>query len=186
MIQDLIKLENIGDGALQLNHIKIDSDYRNKWNIHCEDFILIAKDGKPIRDTLYRVGGMGGSISNKGDYFMLLKHVEAFYDKKILKMSSSKDAKHLESRWCILDKEGNEKVEFESYKSPYLVNNSCIYHSDRKYYNIETGELYCGGDSSVESDEFLFIENSYDKDKSKRGVMKINKKDGSYEIFPKK
>ena len=183
MIENIIKLENIGDGTLELNHIKIDLEYREKWNIRCKDFILLAKNGKAIRDTLYRLGSLGGKTN--GSYFMLIKQVEAFYDEKILKMASSKNPNHLENRWCILDKNGNEKFVADRFDSPYLIDNSCIYSIDNNYYNVETGELYCNVHSSVESDEFLFLENNYDKDISKRGVMKINKKDGSYIIYPK-
>jgi len=31
--------------------------------------------------------------------------------------------------------------------------------------------------------DYLFLDNRYDNDKSKRGVMKINKKDGTWELF---
>jgi hypothetical protein len=35
----------------------------------------------------------------------------------------------------------------------------------------------------MNSNEYLFLNNEYDKDESKRGVMKINKKDGTWELF---
>jgi hypothetical protein len=114
---------------------------------------------------------------------MLIKHVEAFYSKDIMKMSKSKDAKHLESKWCILDREGSELVEFEQFQNPHLIKNSCIYLIDNHYYNIETGEHYCQAYTSMQSTKYLFLDNKFDKDKSKRGVIKINKKDGSWELF---
>lgn len=96
------------------------------------------------------------------------------------------DPKHLESRWCILDEYRNEKVEFKPFSTPYLVKNSCIYSVDRTYYNIDTGFLYCQASGSLKTKDFLFLENNYDKDDSKRGVLKINKKDGTFELFPEK
>lgn len=50
--------------------------------------------------------------------------------------------------------------------------------------NIETGEVYVEGYStSFDSSEFLFISNRYDKDHSKRGVLKISKRSGEVELF---
>jgi hypothetical protein len=84
----------------------------------------------------------------------------------------------------IIKQNGIEKKEFAPYKSPYLVSNSCLYSLNNDYYNIETGEFYCTAYTKIESSEFVFLENSYDKDLSKRGVMQINKKDGSWTVFP--
>ena len=86
-------------------------------------------------------------------------------------------------RYCILDKEGNEKVVFGRFKSPYLVKNSQIYSIDGNYYNIETGEFYGNPSTNMESSEFLFLDNRFDKDSTKRGIMKVNKKDGIWELF---
>lgn len=123
---------------------------------------------------------MNNPKPEKDNYFRLIKYVEAFYSNEI---KSAKDPKHLEDRWCIIDKNGVEKVEFEPYKYPYLVKDSCIYSIDKKYYNIETGEYYCSASSSMESSDFLFLENRFDQDKSKRGILKICKKTGKYELF---
>lgn len=173
---------NVGSSALQLSQIKVDEDYCKKWNETMNDFVVLTKNGELISNSLYRVGGMGGKPDSK-NYFMLLKYVEDYYSADIMRMSKSKDSKHLSGRWCIIDKNGIEKVVFESFKSPYLVNGSCIYSLDSKYYNIETGELYCYASTSMQSNEFLFLENRYDDDKSKRGVMKISKKTGIWELF---
>lgn len=177
------------DNFLQLSPIIIKDDYRKEWNISSDDYVCLTKNGELISNSLYRVGGMGADI--KKDYFLLLKHVEDIYDfnfiKKCYPNKSNKELelkrKHLESRWCIIDKNGNEKVEFKQFDSPYLVSDSCIYSINSNYYNIETGELYCNSHSAMKSADYLFLENSYDKDTSKRGIMKINKKDGSWELF---
>lgn len=177
--------ENIGSG-LQLSQISVKEEYRKKWNIHLNDFVCLTKNGELLRPTLYRIGGLNNPNLKTDNYFMLIKHVEAFYPKDIMKISESTDNKHLESRWCILDKDGNEKVEFKAFESAYLVKDSCIYSVKSNYYNIETGEHYCYASTSIKSNEFLFLENRFDKDESKHGVMKINKKDGTWELFSEK
>lgn len=173
---------HVGSSALQLSQIKVDEDYCKKWNERMNDFVVLTKNGELISNSLYRVGGMGCKPDGR-NYFMLLKYVEDYYSADIMRMSKSKDSKHLSGRWCIIDKNGIEKVVFESFKSPYLVNGSCIYSLDSKYYNIETGELYCYASTSMQSNEFLFLETRFDNDKSKCGVMKIDKKTGIWELF---
>ncbi len=171
-----------GKSPLQLSPLKLHDDYCKKWNVtgSLQDFLCLTRNGQMIRDTIYRKGMMGGDITQ--DYFLLLKYVEAFYDDTITTDKLRKP--HLESRWCILDKNGIERKEFKAFDSPYLVSKSLIYSIDSKYFNIETGELYCYASTSMTSMEYLFLLNQFDKDESKRGVMKINKKDGSYELFP--
>jgi len=176
------KIETSKDGRIQLAPIELKEDYSKKWNNHQKDFVLLVIDGKPISNTLYRVGGFVVHLDN--DYFILIKHVEAYYEDNITKVK--KDKPHLEGRWCIINQDGKEMVEFEHFKTPNLIDNSVIYSLDSNYYNIETKELYCGSYNKVESEEFLFLQNDYDDDKTKRGVMKINKKDGSFELFKAK
>lgn len=173
---------NENSDELQLSPIELKEEYRKKWNVNVDDFVVLTRNGKLINDSLYRLGGMGKKPDGK-NYFMLLKYVEAYYSDDIMKISNSTDNKHLEYRSCIFDKNGIEKIEFESFKIPYLFKNSCIYSIERNYYNIETGEFYCHAYNSMESLEFLFLENSYDKNHSKRGIMKINKKDGTWILF---
>ncbi len=170
------------NGSLQLSPISINEDYCKKWNIRQEDYVCLTKDGKLLRPTLYRIGGVNAPNLGKDNYFTLIKHVEAYYADDITKIDKEKP--HLESRWCIIDKNGDEKVDVGPFKYIYIVNGSCIYSVDKDYFNIETGEHYCRAYSSMKSNEFLFLDNEYDDDKSKRGVMKINKKDGTWELFP--
>lgn len=166
------------DLSLQLSPIELNETYRKDWNIHEHDFVCLTKDGELISESLYRVGGFGYDL--KGDYFMLIKHIEAFFDDRITKIEADKP--HLEGRWCIINKNGIEKVEFKPYKHPYL-HGGLIYSVDNNYYNIETKEFYCNSNSCISSIDYLFIDNKYDKDLTKRGVMMINKKDGTYKIF---
>lgn len=176
-------IHSVGNSALQLSPIKVDSEYCKKWNVHMEDFVVLTRNGEVINNNLYRVGGLNNPNPEKDNYFMLIKYVEAFYSKEILRMSKTRDPKHLEGRWCIIDKNGVEKLECKQSKNPYLIKNSCIYSIDSNYYNIETGEHYCHATSAMQTTDYLFLENSFDSDKSKRGVLKICKKSGTYEMF---
>ncbi len=179
----------VRNSALQLSPIQVNQEYLNEWNNNSNDFVCLTKNGELISPSLYRVGGFGGDI--KQDYFMLLKYVEAIYEYDFIKKchpnKSRKELelrrKHLENRWCIIDKNGVEKKEFDQFKTPYIKKGSCLYSVDSNYYNIETGEFYCNSSKSMESSEFLLLENTYDKDLSKKGIMKINKKDGSWSVF---
>lgn len=172
---------NINDNLLQLSPITLREDYQKHWNENCKDFVCLTRNGKLVNDSLYRVGGMGTPKLNTDNYFLLLKYTEAFYEDSITKNKDEK--RHLEGCWCILDKNGIEKMKFSNFKSPYLTKNSCIYSLNNYYYNIETGECYGSSYTSIESTDYLFLDNRYSKDESKMGVMKINKKDGTYEIF---
>lgn len=181
---------DVGTGDLQLSPIQVNQDYLKEWNNNNNDFVCLTRNGELISKSLYRVGGFRGDL--KQDYFMLIKYVEHIYEYDFIKMCYPKKSKkeleltrkHLQGRWCIIDKNGIEKREFDQFKSPYIIKNSCIYSIDNNYYNIETGELYCKSSNSIESSEFLFLKNQYDKDLSKRGVMKVNKKDGTWSVFP--
>lgn len=167
---------------LEFSQIIIDENYAKKWNASSCDFICLTIDGEPINKNLYRKGRVFDYMNNDDNYFMLFKMVESYYSDSITKIK--KDKPHLEHRVVILNKEGIEKVEFKVFQHPYLIKNSCIYTIDNKYYNIETGELYCSSCyTRMESSEYLFLNNPYDNDPNKCGVMKINKKDGSYELF---
>lgn len=174
------------NNSLQLAPALVDLTYLNEWNQHSTDFVQLYKDGKLLRETLYRVGGIGTYIGGK--YFTLLKYVEAKYTLDFLKMCHpekkqnelKKFIKHLECHSVILDKHGNEKRVFKPHQTPYVIANSCIYSLDGIYYNIETGERYGSNSRSIQSNDFIFVENSYGENK---GVMKINKKDGTWELF---
>lgn len=177
------KIEETTNG-LQLCTISVNQDYLTEWNEHLSDFLLLARNGKPLRHTLYRVGGLSTQKIENSRYFMLLKYKEAYYSDEFLKMYKVKDPKHLESKWVIIDSDGNERIEFDNnLHYPYLVKNSCIYKLNNHYYNIETGEDYGYTSSTIESNDFLFLDNRLEKDKSKCGVLKVSKKDGTFELF---
>jgi len=188
-VQPHLHKADVDSSALQLLPIQVYQEYLDEWNNDNNDFVCLIKNGELISQSLYRIGGFGYDI--KQDYFMLLKYVEAVYDYDFVKKCHPKKSKkelelqrkHLESHWCIIDKNGVEKKEFGHFETPYIKRGSCLYSVDNKYYNIETGEFYCNSSKSMESSEFLFLENIYDKDLSKKGIMKINKKNGSWSVF---
>jgi hypothetical protein len=184
---EIIKSElNTNFTGLQLNKIFVNQEYLNEWNANSySDFVCLTFNGELLRPTLYRVGGLNNPNLNKDKYFLLLKYIEHKYDldfiKKCYPEKSRKEQelqrKTLVGVWCVLDYNGNEKIIFDQFQTPYLKNDSCIYSVDNKYYNIETGEFYGSSYSSLESKDFLFLKD-YEK-----GILKINKKDGSYELF---
>ena len=186
-MKKILQYQLPSDNSLQLCNAIVNPEYFKEWNERIlSDFLILVKDGKPINDNIYRIGGMNNPNPKKDRYFILLKYVEDFYADEILEISKSKDPKHLSEKWCIIDQEGNEKIEFSQFKYPYLVKDSCLYSLEHNYYNIESGELICNTNSSMESEDYIFLNNRFDKDKSKRGVLKVCKKTGSYEIFPNK
>lgn len=167
------------DESLQLSRIDLNPDYKSFWNETKSDFVCLTQNGELVSNSLYRVGGFGANL--KKDYFLLLKYVESFYEDSITKDKNKK--RHLSGHWTIIDKNGIEKKVFEQFKSPYLVKDSCIYCLDQEYFNIETGVFYCRSYTRMESDSFLFLNDEFNEDKNKRGVLKINKKDGSLELI---
>lgn len=175
-----------GPGVLALAPIQVNDNYRREWQILSGDFQCLTKDGELLRNTLYRVGGIGTNQIAGKPYFMLLKHVEAEYSPEFMRdIKSSNSPKHLESRWVIIDQYGEEKVEFKKFDSPYLVKDSCLYSLDRSYYNIETG--YCYGQTSntpLVSKEFIFLDLGYGTEPTKRGVLRIHKQTGETKLFP--
>lgn len=177
------------DYSLQLSPVDVYEDYLREWNEIKRDFVCLTRNGQLISNCLYRIGGMGCDIND--NYFMLLKYVESVYNYDFIKKCYPQKKKqelellrkHLEGRWCIFDKNGVEKKEFKSFDNPYLVKDSCLYSIDSNYYNIETGEFYCHSPSCLKSSEYIFLENNYDKDLTKRGIMQINKKDGTWSVL---
>jgi hypothetical protein len=168
-------------GRLQLSRITPPEDYCKKWNVTSTDFVCLTRNGKLINNTLYRVGGIGNSNISDKDYFTLLKYTEDFYKDNITKDPKRKP--HLAGSWVIIDKHGVVKVEFKGLRHGYMIKNSVIYHIESDYYNIETKEHICYASAHCESSEFLFLEDRYGKDKSRRRVLKVHKQTGAWELF---
>ena len=175
-------------GLLQLSPIALNEDYRKEWSISENDYCLLSISGEPVSNTLYRKGGIGKFDPN-ADYNMLLKHVEAEYDKEWLKKIKSErdNPKYLESQWCIIDKYGVEKVVAErfNFESMYLIDDSVLYKTRDVIYNIETGEMYGSSSNMLKSADYIFCNTAYE-DKERKGVLKVHKKTGVWELFPAK
>jgi len=163
---------------IELRPIDVDPKYLEKWNSsHYSSFCHLYKNGEKVSDTLYRKGGFSTNLNDK--YFMILKYTESYYNDNITKEIDRKP--HLSGNFTIIDNDAVERISFESYKNPYLF--GCVYSINNKYYNIETGELYCDSYTTIKTENFIFLNNRYDDDKRKRGVLKINKNDGTWELF---
>jgi hypothetical protein len=186
-LPELKQQSQTSDNNLQFSHIDLDDKYIKEWNVHNSDFLILSKNGEPIRNTLYRKGGLSNIKLGVDKYFVILKYSEDIYSKEFMakiKGHSSEGAKHLKSSWVIIDSFGNEKIEVkDSLDYPYVIDGSCVYSIGNRYYNIETGELYCRTSKVMNSSDFLFLDNQFDDDKSKRGVMKIDLKTGLSELF---
>ena len=182
----------VNGSALQLSKIEVNQEYLDEWNENCKDFVVLSKNGEILRNTLYRIGGLNNPKVGIDKYFMLLKYTEDLYTidfikkcyPKKTKKEQEKHLKHLKSEWVILDINGNEKVVVEQgLQYAYLIKDSCIYSIGSKYYNIETGFCYGYSSTSMKSSEFLFLDNQFEKDETKKGIMKIKLDDGSWQVF---
>lgn len=167
---------------LKLVPVNVDEDYSKKWNLHLmNDFMILLKNGLPINTSLYREGGF--KIDLNADYFLILKYHEGYYKDEITKIAADKP--HLDGRWAIYDKNGTEKIVFKSFESPYLQG-GLIYSLNNGYHNIETGESYIDfSTNSMHTDKYIFVDDSYNKDKNKRGILRINKFNGKTKLYPK-
>jgi hypothetical protein len=166
---------------LELRFAELSESYRKKWNIHLNDYRYLYKDGKKVSDVLYRIGGMGAKLEDS--YFMILKHCEAVYSDVTI---DKERRNHLDDHWCIMNQDGEEKVVFEKHDSGVYLQGGLIYTKGDYYYNIETGYCYGSANKQMSSKDFLFIDLSYYKVKEERGILKINKFDGTTELFPSK
>jgi hypothetical protein len=174
-------------GKLQFSPITLDEKYAKKWNESGSGFFCLTIDEKLVSESLYRKGGLGGKWQD--GYMMILKYVEDMYDKNLTKDMTHAKRHHLDARSCIINKQGKEMFVQDGGIDHAYLQGGVVYSVGDGYYNIETGELYCRSYSrKLESDEFIFLDISWDVEKKsfKGGVMKINKKDGSFEVFPKK
>jgi hypothetical protein len=166
---------------LKLIPVILTDEYRKKWNVNQNDFVHLTKDGQILNDdALYRVAGF--DINLNKNYFVLLKHIEEFYDDSI---TTDKDRKpHLGSHWCVIDKNGVEKIVGSTFNSIHTY--GIVYGCEYIYYNIETGEEYCKAYHALKSKDFLFLDITYSSNHVKYkdyAVMKININDGSFETF---
>ena len=169
---------------IELIPVELSEEYRKKFNETSTDFVHLYKDGKKISNTLYRVGGFG--TQEEGDYFILIKHIEDKYSKEIMEMSkSSGSGLHLAAHFCILNKNGEEKFVASKFDSIYLKGGllaAVKIKGSEFFINIETGETFEYG-KTMTSKDYLFVDHSYHRDKSKRGILRINKNTGESKLY---
>lgn len=183
----IIKMEDVEQekasgpkDGLQLSPIQVREDYKRKWNVDVDDFYCLTYNGKLLRPTLYRTSPLFNAKDLREDYFMLFKHVESYFPDEV---TTDPDRKpRLESRECILDRYGNEKVEFADNPLDHatLINNGVVYRYRDRYYNVETGEEYCRGYTTARSSRHIFVEL---RPMGGGQVMRIDTKTGESEIF---
>lgn len=134
-----------------------------------DNYCRLYKDGVLISDSLFRKGGFFNSFGKDKKYCMLL----VYHDYKKNTMGNS----------CIIDSNGNIVLEAESsFDSLYYLKGE-IATMKGTYYNLKTGQpIVKGGSSTVKSEHYLFVENTYNKD-YELGVYKIDYETGEFEIF---
>lgn len=127
----------------------------------------LYKDGKRISDTIFRLGGMSYGFQGK-PFTQLIVYLDY--------------PKNTWGNHCIINKNGEitlmqtKSLDHLYYKRGVIASMGGI------YYNVETGVAIVKGGSSIESEHFLFVENSYYSEYEK-GVWKIEYETGKYEIF---
>ncbi|MFW6247240.1 MAG: hypothetical protein ACOC22_03665 [bacterium] len=145
-----------------------------------QSYSFLFKEGKKISDVVFRKGGISNGFV-KGDYCNLIAYKNFFKNPKtkFSRTSSTHVLINLDGK-IVLEEKGLSKY-------PYYLK-GVIASMDKGYYNLSTGELIIKGDSSIESDDFLFVQKKYDfewyggKDKPK-GVYKICFETGEVEYF---
>lgn len=182
-MKDLQLRSEINNDGLQLNSIILDEAYKKKWKIgSTDDYKCLTMNGKLLRNTLYRVGGIGQFRPKTDRFHMILKYVEAQYSKDIIKMSKSKSPNYLNGLWCILDSNGNELVTIpNSLYYAHLINNSIFYTYRDEIINILTNEVICKYGKYFVTENYIFAETSYDTKTC--SVIKIDKQTGEIEKF---
>ncbi len=161
---------------LQFVKVELNPEYKEKFQIDTE-FVKSFKNGKLLNDSLYKIPFLSG-IKDGDKYIIINKYIESVFNKRVLDITKNKNPNYLESTYCIIDSDGNEKVNFEPNETPYLIKNSCLYKLNNRYYNIETNYLYGESNKDVlKTKEFILIQV---KDNE---VIKINKENGSFEII---
>lgn len=187
VIEDPSLFAEVGEiSRVRLSKISLDEAYMKEWNEHMNDFVTMTINGKMIEPVLYRLGGLNFNIKVGFDrYFMLLRYTESRRSERIMKMCGSKapkSDKYLKGVWCIFDKDGKLLHENgdDSIHSPYLVKNAPIFSLDGIYYHLLTKKRLGNSRSSIQTDNFIILDNQYEKDEEIKGVIKIDKKDGSF------
>lgn len=143
-----------------------------------KDYCFLFKGGKQVSDKVFRRGNINNGYNN-GDYASLIVYHDFFNKKADYKFRS---------KTVLVDLEGNIVLEESGLNKYPVYLKGVIGYLDNMYYNLRSGELIVGGNASISSDEYIFVEKKYDfnwyggKDKP-LGVYKICFSTGEVEYF---
>jgi hypothetical protein len=129
-------------------------------------YCRLVKDGVQISDNYYRLGGLDSGFNSKPYASIILYK----------KVNAEAVGIHV-----IIDANGKVVLEGKGLNYPYYFA-GVIGQMDRVYYNLLTGKPIVKGSTAVESESYYFVENKYN-DEYPKGVYKITKATGEYEIF---
>lgn len=165
---------------IELVQTSVSDEYKQKFNVHIDDFITIYKDGKQVSSQLYRIGGLDVDLSKP--YFVLLKQVESRYPNNIT--TNKKKQKYLANCDCLIDQDGIEIITTEQYKSLYYWK-GLIYSINDEYYNAKTGISYGYCRNVHFTDNFVFMYNPHKINPyvNIKGMLKIDVHTGKIETF---
>lgn len=172
---------------IELRKAEVSDEYRKKWNDHGMTYYHLYVNGVKKSDNLYRKGGFFNDSNLNNDYFILLKQVEDYYNDTIT--TDLKDKPHLAQHSTIINNNGDERYVADHFDTIYHLGGVVFsiknIGGEGKIMNVLTGEIYSKGyyDITMSSEEYVFVDNRFTKDKDKKGVLKINKSNGSYELF---
>ena len=131
----------------------------------------LYKDGVKISNTYFRLGGFDTGFNNKL-YASLIHYPNYPIDKECW------------GNHCIIDSNGKIVLEAEKFDSSLYYLDGVIAKKRDIYINLLTGEpIVKSYSTSLKSKEFIFVECNDYEDKFKKGIYKINKNTGEFEIF---
>ena len=145
---------------IQLAPVELTDDFKKQYGVSNADYICLSKDSEPIRDVLYRKGGM--FFGNENDnYFILFKCVPTKYTKEQLTMFQKNNIKlnrkeYLKDTKVIIDSFGNELAEFDNNLNyPTLIKKSVLYKYNNNIFSLLDNSLICEcgySNNSIETD----------------------------------
>lgn len=176
------------DKIIEISDISLNNDFKEKYRITNSDFACFSVDNTPIDNHIYRFGGLGKPNLKEDLCFLVFRYYPSKMTKDYIKKYNlnQKYPYRIIHKCVIMDIHGNTLKEFDdTLHTPYLKKGTYIYSIGGKYYNAKTSEYY-GSGTSFDSQDYIFINNTHDYiDKSKEGVVRINKKTGESLIYKK-
>lgn len=152
------------------NHIEI----RHNPNISKNDprmpYGNLFMNGRKVSDRAYRVGGMGGTF--KDGYCSLIVY-------EVDRTGTPDFGTH-----CLINELCQIKFISKDTISSFYHKGGRIVVQNNSYIDIEEAKIIATGYSSVQSDDYIFVQNDYDKNYP-IGVIRICLADGTTKIYKK-